>query len=387
ENYCAGAEGWNVIGNRLYIYKSSYDYSDHGLDSVVESFISEVVDPLSPDDPIFFDSKTDAHIKKNSVTEQLILNGRPITEYEIVTLSQETWDDPDDDLRGLAKNLRWRLSEVCGDILPIVTIDEMDEKADKGRIFVGGALMTQKLLEEKFDELFENLAPEEDDVGDTVWNIVSDGNYVWLDGASSYALMGAVDTFMDIVMPPEKGLTVYETELPAEPFSGEVSEKSELLYIDFAGQPHNPWALERYISEHHPDLLIVGNMDGWFASEGSPENDFEPFYACIGKWRETFLYCTDRFVIQGDGSPVYSIYNDHAVLYDHVTGRSFTVVDAASEAAETETPVIRLDLQKDEPLEGKDVTIFDCEDMTEDVGTFLAMDNLTARLYRMTTEE
>jgi len=220
-DYCAGAEGWNVIGKRLYIYKSCYDYSDHGLDSVVEAFISEVVDPLSPDDPVFFDSKTDARIKKNSVTEQLILNGRPITEYEIVTLSQETWDDPADDLRGLAKNLRWRLSEVCGDILPIVTIDEMDEKADKGRIFVGGDLMTQKLLEDKFDELFESIPPEEEGTGDTFWSVESAGDAVLLDGTSSYALMESIDAFLELVTPPEEGMTVYEAGLPATGHRGD----------------------------------------------------------------------------------------------------------------------------------------------------------------------
>lgn len=385
ENYCTGAEGWNVIEKRLYIYKSSYDFSDNGMDSVVEAFISEVVNTLTPDDPVFFDSETDAYIKKNSATEQLILNGRPITEYEIVTLSQETWADPADDLRGLAKNLQWRLSKICGDILPIVAIDKMDKTADRGRIFVGGEQMTQAILEDRFDELFENLSSGKT-AGETFWSLESDGDYVWLDGTSSYALMGAADAFLEFIMPPEKGMPVYEAELPAEPVVGEISEEIELLHIDFAEQPHDSWALERYVFEYHPDLLILENVDGWFSAEGSPEDDFEPFYTCIGKWGNTFLYCADRFEAEGDGSPVYNIYNDHAVLYDLVTGRRFTAADAASEAAETEEPVICIDLRSDDPLEGNAVVIFACEEVTEEVGTCLKHEKLTARLYRMTVE-
>ncbi|MBQ2277764.1 MAG: hypothetical protein II333_04265, partial [Clostridia bacterium] len=184
-----------------------------------------------------------------------------------------------------------------------------------------------------------------------------------------------------------EGMAVYEAELPAEPVTGELSEEIELLYIDLAGQPHDSYALERYIAEHHPDLLIVGNMDGWFTAECKPEKDFAPFYACIGKWRESILCCTDRFAIQGDGSPVYNVYNDHAVLYDLVTGRSFTIADAASEEAEPEPPVLRIDLRSGDCLEGKDAAIFACEDVTEEVSRYLGQENMSARLYGLIIEE
>ena len=75
------------------------------------------------------------------------------------------------------------------------------------------------------------------------------------------------------------------------------------------------------------------------------------------------------------------------MLYDLVTGRNFTVAEAASEAAETETPVLRIDLRNDDPLEGKDITVFSCEDVTGEVSGYLGQENMSACLYELTIEE
>lgn len=381
ENYCAGAEGWDVIGKRLYIYKSSYDFSDNGMDSVVESFISEVVDPLSPDDPVFFDSRTDAYVKKNSVTEQLILNGRPVTEYDIVTSYAATWDAP----RELAENLQRRLSEICGDRIPIVAYDGVDENEDRGRIFVGGDQFGQEILERKFRELFSSLDDAAVSAG-TEWCLESAGDSIWLDGSSSYALMESIDAFLELVMPPEEGMPVYEAVLPAGPVTGEVSEKIELLHIDFAEQPHDSWAMERYASEYHPDLLVTEDLADLLLEESGIDDSLQPYYTCIGKWGEIFLYCTDRFEVQAE---IAFVYDDYVCLYDRGTGKVFALADMTrtEESELPDVPMIRADFRKDEPLEWEGVTIFACEDVTEEVSGYLGQENMSACLYELTIEE
>jgi len=384
EDYWRKAEGWNVVSRRLIIRAGD---DNAGLNALVQKFITEVVDNITPEDSAFFDSDTDAYLNKNGEVEGLLLNGDPITDYVLVPYAFDNRNA--EDSRWLTEILQQQLAELCGDRLPILSSYRSDEDlSEQPHIIVGVGPNIQEELELKFDELF---GEDEKELSPNTWNIEWRENGIALLGHTSYAAVDCLEAFLEDLRRQTAGMTAPAAIIPSGPLVDDITQTGEIavtgeiemLYADFGGDFYDN--LKTFAYECCPDLLVCANLDSWLFSEMSIWREYEPYYTTFMYCSNACLYCSDRFeVMENTGLS----RTDGAVIRDCITGLTITVIDSQQAASvEADGPMILVDLSADEPFTfvGFDGSAWD--DVTEDVEITREGAHFSGRLYRIRTAD